>query len=377
MALGFGLFVGVAIGPGVGGHARRPAPADRRNPPLPAGVDEGGGGSGEDERRSRPLRREAPEPEAAPPEPESLRRSRSKPRRSNRCLSNRCRPSRANEPAAKPPALKKKKSPKARSLEGTVVHANPAAGSYALAIDAAANWSPSTPAKLPAAGTKLSVPVEQLANGTFAEEEKPARRQGKATQASFAGIVTFVDPDPAAPAYTVSGRGASVLVRIAPDPSGAAPALPPLGAFATVTVEIGKPPVAPDPATAPPPPACDLNGALPVEATKAPPAALWQEKLRVEHVEPSTYLEVSGVIAGLCADRPALLLSADDAGDGGKDLLLALSPKVDARKLRAGDSILAAIEIAEDGALTLTGLVSDERAKGAGDATTAQGDLKR
>ncbi len=258
-------------------------------------------------------------------------------------------------------------------LTGTVVHANPAAASYALAIEGGELVAVHS-SKLPAAGTKLSLPVRQLANGTFAEEEKP-ERQGRAGAASFTGTVTFADPDPAAPSYTVSGRGASVLVRIQPDPSGAAPVLPPLGSFATVEVTIGKPPAAPDPAAVAPPAECALPAA---PATVAPPsAALWQKKLKPEDVPPSTYLEVAGVVAGLCTDRPALLLSADDAGEGGGELLMQLAPRLDPAKLGAGDSVVASLEVAGDGTLTLTGVASDERAKGADDASSAQGDLRR
>jgi hypothetical protein len=115
----------------------------------------------------------------------------------------------------------------------------------------------------------------------------------------------------------------------------------------------------------------------PSRLPKPPQSALWQEKLKIENVPPSTYLEVATVLTGVCADRPGLLLSADDSGEGGENLLVAVSPKLRAAPPRVSDSIVATIEIAEDGALTLTGLAGDEGTKGADDAKTAQGDLKR
>ena len=123
-------------------------------------------------------------------------------------------------------------------MAGLVVHANPAAGSYTV-VEAGGLMSAIHAAKLPAPGAKVSVPVRTLANGTFAEDGK--RKQiGKRTSASLTGVVTFVDADPAAPAYAVSKRGVSVLVRVHPDPAGVAPVLPQLGAYASVTVEIEK-----------------------------------------------------------------------------------------------------------------------------------------
>jgi hypothetical protein len=376
MALGFGLFIGVAIGPGAAGTLATGGPQIVEVPGSSGGTEEEAtGGGGETTAAPAPspggeeAAEEAPETLAsiAPFEPALVEPAPEEPAPTPE----------HSTPQPEEPAEEEEPEAEGQTLDGTVVHANPAAASYALAIKGGELVAVHS-AKLPAAGTKLSLPVRQLANGTFAEEEKP-KREGRPTSASFTGTVTFTEPDPAAPSYTVSGRGASVLVRVEPDPSGAAPQLPPLGSFATVDARIGKPPAEPDPAlAAPPAPACDLGpGVTAGRGPKPPASALWQQKLKVEDVPPSTYLEVAGLVAGLCVDRPGLLLSADDAADGGDDLLLALSPKVDAKKLEVADSILATIEVAADGTLTLTGLASDERAKGADDARTAQGDLAR
>ena len=81
--------------------------------------------------------------------------------------------------------------------------------------------------------------MRRLANGTFAEDGKPSSEKQLSKVTSFRGGVTYVDADPAAPAYTVSTRGASLLVHTKPDPSGAAPELPAIGAYVTVTAQIG------------------------------------------------------------------------------------------------------------------------------------------
>ena len=375
MALGFGLFIGVAIGPGAAGTLATGGPLIVEVPSSGGGTEEeatGGGGETTAAPAPSPGGGEAVEeasPESfsssVPFEPALVEPAPEAPAPSTK----------DSTPQTEEPPAEEEEEPEGQTLEGTVVHANPAAGSYALAIKGGELVAVHS-AKLPSAGTKLSLAARRLANGTFAEEAKPERK-GRASGASFTGTVTFADPDPVAPSYTVSGRGASVLVLVQPDPSAAPPQLPPLGSFATAEVTIGRPPAEPDPASVPPAPApvCALPAAPPAPA--APKSALWQRKLTVEDVPPSTYLEVAGVVAGLCADQPALLLSADDAGEGAGDLLLELSPKVDAGRLEAGDSIVATVEVAEDGTLTLTGAASDERVKGADDAKSAQGDLKR
>jgi hypothetical protein len=108
-----------------------------------------------------------------------------------------------------------------------------------------------------------------------------------------------------------------------------------------------------------------------------PGSLLWQRSLTVENVEPSTYLELAAFVSGVCADRPAILLSADDGGIGGRDLLLALSSAIDPGRLKPGESVLAGVEVAADGSLTLTGIASDEHTRGADDPGSAQGDLAR
>ena len=128
MALGFGLFIGVAIGPGAAGTLA-PAPSRSSKSRLPTRGDErrsrgGGGGTApppspavarSDGQRSafpRPHRSPANRRPAAPAE--SPHRKRAEPARSRRREEN--------------------GTEETLTLAGTVVHANPAAGSYTLAM---------------------------------------------------------------------------------------------------------------------------------------------------------------------------------------------------------------------------------------------------
>jgi hypothetical protein len=288
----------------------------------------------------------------------------------------------------------------AEVLEGVVVHANPAAGSYALASPTGALSAVHAP-KLPVPGTALSVPIETLANGTLAEAGVRKRTGGK-KKAKLEGIVTYVFSDPANPAYAVSKRGVSVLVHVHPDPSGAPPQLPVLGAFATVTVDIERPaaaaalasadeptppgspeptppveptPLAP-PVTPPPAPPAPLCAEAPAQPphTPAPVSVLWQRTADAAGV-PFTYSDFAGVVMAICPSEGKLVLSADDLGESGADLTLSVPAKIKTSRLKLGDSVLATAGIGEGGTLTLTGLASDERSKGADDAKAAQGDL--
>lgn len=392
MAVGFGLFIGVAIGPGTVGTFATGVPPIVEVPNSSGVSDEGEGGEGgggSSAGHTAPAGEgsggEAASSESLPsftPAP-FVPAGESPP------------PAEKTPPASTPPPTEEPEEPEAIELEGVVVHSNPAAGSYALAIKGG-ELVPVHASKLPAPGAKLTVQARQLANGTFAEEGSP-EQDGKATRASIRGVVTFLDPNPVAPAYTLSGRGASLLIHVYPDPSGAPPQLPALGSRATVTAEIKKPAAAssavvetapggsvvPLDATAAAPPPVAGSQALPSCAPSSPlanvkPAAeLWQSQLDLEEGEPSTYIDLSGMVTAICPDTGQLLLSADDTRVSGQDLALTVPSKIKTAKLKVGDSFLATAEVAPDGTLALAGLSSDERVKGADDPTAAQGDLKR
>lgn len=362
MALGFGLFLGVAIGPaasgslaGGGGQILAVAPSSSGAPAEEASPEGEVEPLAEDPQPEEPFETESfeepyyPETEYAPePEPEPVPEEE--------------RP--AEEPETEPEA-------EGQVLKGTVVHANPAAGSYAIAIAGGELASVHAP-KLPQPGTRLSVEGEPLPNNTFGELSR--QRSGGSQKASFRGVVTFVDPDPLDPAYTVSGRGSSILVH-----AGVGAQLPALGAYATVTGRIEAPSAEAPPAPAPPaepvaPPACAADPAL--KPPPQPVATVVQLGLKTEP-EPATYVDLAGVLTALCPATGQIALSADDLRESGHDIVLTVPERFQTAGLELGDSILATATIGEGGTLTLAGLASDERLEGAGDAGAAQGDLKR
>jgi hypothetical protein len=261
---------------------------------------------------------------------------------------------------------------------GTVVHANPAAGSYAL-VEQGGTLAAIHAKKLPAAGTQVSVPVRALANGTFVEAGA-RKKTGTKPSAEFSGIVTYVDADPAAPAYSVSKRGVSLLIRVHPDPTGAVPALPALGAYATVTAALEAIPVpatAPveptPPPEAPPAPLCDGQPLAPL-APPQPAATLWQAEVDADGV-PFAYSDLAGILTAVCPAEGKLFLSADDMREAGADIVVSVPKSISTKKLKPGDSVTATADIGADGTLTLKGLASDEKTKGADDAKATQGDL--
>jgi hypothetical protein len=348
-ALGFGIFAGVAIGPGAAGTL---ATGAQRIVELPgSGGDSGqsgGGGAGVASTESpAPLEEsEAGGFEEAPPSFVPLA------------------PEPVEPPPAPPPAPTAKPAPTAAGgeeeaeetetseLKGTVAHLNPAAGGYAMAIEGGELVFIHA-AEPPEPGTVLSAPLRRLANGTFAEAGDLEEKKGSATEVTFRGVVTFNSADPAAPAYTVSGRGSSLLVHVEPDPSGAMPEPLAIGSYVTVTATIEEPG---DPNSGP---------------------VLVQSKVEVEPGPPSTYLDLAGVVKEVLPETGQLLVSADDTRESEADLTLNVAKKIDAAKLEVGDSYLATATVGEDGSLTLTGIASDEHAKGADDPGSAQGDLKR
>lgn len=373
LALGFGLFAGIAISPGTSG-SRATAPqiialagsteegeaeADEAAPEEEeSSSEESGEEESFPEEASEEFFEEPFEEEALPEETFEEEPFEEEP---------------VEDPAEEP-------AEEAEATSGLVVHANPAAGSYTL-VETGGALSAVHAAKLPAPGTKLEVPTRTLANGTFAEAGT-RKRSGTKKVASIAGTVTFVNPDPAAPSYAVSKRGVSLLVRVHPDPTGVLPPLPVLGAYATVEVDVEAPPAPPAPplplppgapAPAPPPaPSCAPDPAVPAPVPPAPVAALWQRTVDADGA-PFASSDIAGVVMAICPGQ--LLVSGDDLREAGKDMVLSVPGSIDVSGLKPGDSIAATVAIEAGGALKLTGLASDERTKGADDEKATQGDL--
>jgi hypothetical protein len=412
MALGFGLFIGVALGPDAAGTLATSAPqVIEIPPPDPApgapgpqyaaggggggGSSAGGGGQG-----GSPPPAVAPPatlpPATLPPQPVAPTVEETPP---------------APAPSAAAPAPEPE--PEGQTLTGTVLHANPVAGSYTLVVAGGEPYAVHA-RELPEPGTEVRVPVTQLANGTYAEA---GARRGSRRRASlrFNGVVTFVDPDPASPAYTVSRPGLSVLVHVRP-PSAGTPAVPALGALVSVWAEIERPspaadppadteapppgwppepsppadPTAPAPAPGapagdptvpapPPPPAsstCTRDPGLASKPPVEPRAVLWERRVEADG-EPFTYSDFAGTVQAICPATGELLLSADDIRQSGSDLVLSVPEGLDLTRVDLGAPVAATATIGDDGALELAGLASDERARGADDPDLIQGDLAR
>jgi hypothetical protein len=336
VALGFGLFAGVAIGPGAAGTL---ATAPYQLIEMPNLVGDAESGEGEEEAAAST----APESEVSEgfEEEESAAFTPVVP------VAEESFESVAEEEPAPPPQAasdgeEEPSQPEAEELVGTVVHVNKAAGSYTVA-EAGGVMSAVHAGKLPAAGAKVEVPIQALANGTLGEAGK-RKKTGSKERATLAGIVTFVVSDPAAPAYTLSNRGTSALIHVHPDPTGALPALPALGAYTSVVTDL--------------------------EA----PGLLWQSSASGGGA-PYTHADFEGIVAAFDPETRQLVVSADDRRESGQDLTFSVPAGIDASKVAVGESVLLAADIGADGSLTLTGLASDERLKGADDAKATQGDL--
>jgi hypothetical protein len=138
--------------------------------------------------------------------------------------------------------------------------------------------------------------------------------------------------------------------------------LPPADQGTEATPEATQPGCAPDPTSQP---------RAAIEAA----AVLWQRHFSVDGV-PVSYREFEGIVTAVCPESGQLLISADDLRESEADLLFDLpAAEIDLTRLRVGDSILATATIGADGTLSLIGLASDERTKGADDGKAMQGDL--
>jgi hypothetical protein len=263
------------------------------------------------------------------------------------------------------------------TLAGTVLHTNPAAKSYTLTSQAGQMSAIHTRDGLPDPGTKLDVKVRTLANGTYAEDGK-RRRTGHRNVASLGGTVTFSDA--AASAYTVSTRGASVLVRVEP---GAKGRLPDVGSSVTVSGRIRE--LEPGPATSDGGPSW-----TPVPATQPSQAAECGEPPAIGRGPEFTvtqrsvdagsefvgFSDLEAVVQGICESSNRLLVSADDVDEAQQNLSIAVGDAdVDLDELEIGDVLAISAEIDDkDGSLKLSRLADDGGIKAADAGSADEGD---
>jgi len=368
VALGFGLFVGVAIGPGASGTLAGTNPIIE----IPALLGEDGEGTelatGGDRESEAPSEAETT-PESSEGDPFASEPGFETP------------PVEEEDPPAAPEESEEEEA-EALTFRGVVVHVNPTARSYTVA-EASGALGAVHAKVLPTLGAAVEIPVRALANGTFAEAGK-RMRTGSGTAAKLEGIVTHVDADPSAPGYVLSRRGVSLLVRLPPDPAGVPP-LPALGSLARVEVELGPlptpaaealPPDAYEPAAVPSVPAPPTCESEPLPKPKVPASTLWQTGAEFGEV-PLTYGDFAGVVIAACPSEGKLLLSADDLREAGAEIAFTVPTRFTLAKLELGAPVLATATIGPTGELRLKGLAGDERAAGADDAGASQGDLSR
>jgi hypothetical protein len=281
---------------------------------------------------------------------------------------------------------------------GTVVHLNPAASSYVITTGKG-QMNAVHAKKLPKPGTKLEVPVRELVNGTYAEDGE-VKRSGSATSAKVQGIVTHADA--ATGSYTLSHKGISMLINA--DPAAQSPPAPPaVGNQLTVSVKLAMPPpagteVGGPPATPlPPPPTTTTTTTTSTTTSTVPPPAprrrqadcgtpppsppapksIVTEKSRQVDIKFLGYSDFEGIVQGVCTSTGELVLSADDVRESVADITLPLDPEadIDLGAISPGDVVDASGTIEEDTfGLALTGISSDDGTKGAESADLQQGD---
>lgn len=377
LALGFGLFIGVAVGPGSQGSLANtvsqilvPGSDDEAQDPAPSsggrgGGAPGGGGGGSASSTSPATETSSPAPAAPVPLPPPA----SPP------------PSGGGDDGGRRGDGDKKPEPEPETLTGTVIHTNPAAESYALVSEGLVSAIHAD--QLPEPGTELAVPYRQLANGTYAEDGK-REESGTRESVEFAGVVTHVRADLEDPGYTVSRRGMSAFVHVDPDPAGGLPELPALGDFAKVDAAIEEPPVAVvDPGqdanagaaeATQPSQTCVRDAAVGPPAEPALDAVLRQEAIEVDP-EPFTYSYFAGIVQAVCPATGELVVSADDVRESGEDIVFSVPEEFDLSELQPDTSIVATATIEAQGTLLLEGLASDDGERAADDPGLAQGDL--
>jgi hypothetical protein len=365
VALGFGVVVGTAISPTLTGVVAAPgpsfvaeAPPTTETPPAPATGGGGSGGGGV--------------PVAS----------------TGTSTTSSSRTSGSSTVGGAGGKKKKQKQPKEQpqTFTGTVVRANPIAGSYALSVGG--NLISIHADTLPDVGSLVTSPVRRLRNGTYAEQGARSA-SGIADTATVIGTVTYCadleQPTAACDSqkpgehyvYTVSSLGSSILVS----GNGSAPKV---GSQVEAGVHIGAQftPVAPtaadwatDTTCAP---AYNEQVGVPQPPVTAP--ELTETSLKVNGQSTATLVEA--VVQTTCPGN-RVVLSADDIRLSGRDLTkrapdpigLALPGAVDPAKLAPGQAVQLDVMIGGDGTLTAQGITSDQGAAGADDAAQGQGTL--
>lgn len=382
VALGFGIFAGVAIGPSADGTQgaagpimveveRTPdaAPAPALSPP--ADDSKPADSAPEPDFTATPSDNAAPVDSAPVPSVDS--------------------PSFVSPPYIPPPVTPRPTTstvdattesdqatqdgePVLTTLAGTIVRHNSRAGSYTIADDEGLLTSIHT-TQLADVADRIEVEARTLANGTFDEGSK-RDVDGRRNHASFSGTVTYRDP--VSNAYTVSGVGSSLLVTIGPS---AAP--PPLGAKVDVVARFVVSPFEAEFETTtkkqrskaePAIPGCGPSAGRPdtPELTLRQAAVEVVTQQALDDDVTSAPVQLEGIVQGVCRQARKLILSADDIDESGADITINVPGDIELKEVEAGKSMLATAVITDAGSYRLTALASDDRAKRADDSRLIQ-----
>lgn len=352
IALGFGIFAGVAIGPGAEGSLGAQAaqtvievvPAE----PQPVIADTGppsgsSDGSSPDRDPAAPSGDASPAPETTPPEVGP---------------STPITPATPAPPISTPPPQPDYSPPPTepqepapdptKVLNGPVVHVNDAAGSYTVASDSG-RLATVLSESLPSVGNVIEVEADPHAGGTFTESAD-RHADGRAGQVVLSGTVTYSEPRVGG--YTVSAPGASIFVRVPP-----LKRMPSLGERVTVQARIAD---QPDPIDASPPgrDGCGRPPALP----KRPRTALEQVGLEVTAAPVGT-TRLEAVVQGVCRDARWLIVSADDLRESGRDVAVAVPAGIEIGGLAPGQVVSLDAALRDSGTYAATAIAAGDQAK--------------
>jgi hypothetical protein len=362
IALAFGIFVGVAIGPskGLGNQQMStvvevvPPPSDTTvastNTPGGNGGDHANGGDASPPATTPPSDN-GPFGEPAPPSSTPPISTPPPPVTTTPTTTTTTTPTDTPDDNNPPDT-----TPSTASVKGPVVHVNGFAGSYTVARGGGTLYSVHS-TSLPNMGDVVAVEARALANGTWAETGDRSRTDG-AEQADLTGTVTFSDPRIGA--YTVSAAGSSILVRVKPGVR-----MPEVGNKVSVTARIANKldPIEPVDAGR------DGCGEPPKQP-KQPDLSLEQVSLEVTDAVSTSDLE--GIVQGVCRKSGTLIISADDLRESGRDVAIAVPNDLRLAKIDVGQVLKIRADIGSGGNLTAKKIADDQRESGADDETRIQ-----
>lgn len=353
MALAFGIFVGVAIGPGTEGTlgSQTQTMVEVVSPPPPApipddGNDNGGsnGGNGPDEPSPAPAppSDDGPFDTPAPiPSPPATTPAPTTPTTTPTTTTTTDTDTDTDEDGDEDPAP--------TLVKGAVVHINEFANSYTVARGDGTLTAVHAD-NLPALGDVVSVETRVLANGTRAENGD--REQTETTrQFNLKGTVTFSDPRIGA--YTVSVPGSSLLIRV---PAGTR--MPQVADRVEVGARIADKldPIEPQDAGRE---GCGTAPRIPK------PRKFALEQTSLEVTGSADAAPVEGVVQGVCRKSGSLILSADDVRESGRDIAIVVPASLPRGDLKPGQVLKLRADIGASGNLTASAIADDEGESGA------------